>query len=377
MNILVAPDKFKGSLSAWEVCQAVEEGVLQYNSSYQVTAIPLADGGEGTLEILHRYLDLQAVEVEVCDPLSRPILASYSLSGSTAYIEMAAASGLDLLKPEEQNCLYTTSFGTGQLVADAYSRGAREFYLFIGGSATNDGGIGFLKALGISPMQGNSHLLPIGENLLNITDFQQAGEIAANESIHFNVVCDVKNPLYGPNGASYVYGPQKGANSEAVEILDQGLRNLAEVVMQKRQIDIAHFEGSGAAGGIAAGISAFFPTTIRSGIDTVMNMVDLTQAIANADLVISGEGKLDGQTLEGKVISGVLGLCKVHDKPLGIICGVIELDDTKLETLGFWRAVSLVGEEIDQQLAMSQGSGIVKLKAIQLMEAADETGLFK
>ena len=368
MKVLIAPDKFKGSLTATEVCNAIEQGLLQSDETLTIEKIPLADGGEGSLEIIEQHLDLQAVSLEVSDPLGRPIRASYRLSETTAYIEMAPASGLDLLKEDERNCLFTSSFGTGQLILDAYSRGVTQIYLFVGGSATNDAGIGILNALGIRALGNGQFLKPIGISLSELTGFDESLQRIPAGGISFRVICDVKNPLYGPQGAAFVYGPQKGADFDAVKLLDQGLRNFAQVVLEKQGISVDNFEGAGAAGGVAAGIKAFFPTSIQSGIEAIIEIVGLGKSVASADLVITGEGKFDHQTLEGKVVKGVHNLCSQYQKRMAVICGIVDLDPHQLETLNIWKVSSLVRNDTTMQQAIDNAFKLVSRRAFELLE---------
>lgn len=362
----MAPDKFKGSLSAVEVCQALTLGIHQFDEQIEVQQIPLADGGEGTLDILDHYLDLITVSVQVNDPLLRPHSASYKIKGTDAYIEMAQASGLDLLAPEERNCLHTTTYGTGQQIAHAYQQGARRIFLMIGGSATTDGGLGVLEALGIKAYHQDRALKPIGQSLLDITHFQEQKKY---QDLEFHILSDVKNPLYGPQGAAYVYAPQKGADESSVVHLDQGLRNFAQVILQQQGKEVHNFAGAGAAGGIAAGIRGFFPTQVRSGIEVVMELVNLEQAVSTADLVISGEGKMDEQTLAGKVIAGVQGLCIQYHKPLGVICGILDLTPEQVKYINIWQVASLVQADTTLQQALSQPQSLIKQRAFEMIKA--------
>ncbi len=368
MNILIAPDKFKGSLTAKEVCAAIAEGVWRHDPHHHIKQIPLADGGEGTLDVLDQYLDLETVPVQVCDPLFRPIQASYKRSGTTAYIEMAQASGLDLLAPDERDCLLTTSLGTGQLIYDGYQKGVRTFYVFVGGSATNDAGWGVLQALGIVGMDKETALKPTGENLARLNQWDTSGLFVDRDEMVFHMVCDVRNPLFGPMGAAQVYAPQKGADPAAVQVLEKGLKNFAAVMQQETGRIIHQFPGSGAAGGVAAGISGFFPTQIQSGISTIMELVGLPTAVAEADLVITGEGKMDHQTLAGKVIAGVHELCHNAGKDLGVICGSLDLTPTEVTHMGFWKVLPLMREGTSLDEAMQQAAQLVSDRTHEMMQ---------
>lgn len=365
MKILVAPDKFKSSLTATEVCDAIEKGLLEFDPSIQVKKVPMADGGEGSLKILEHYMDLDPVHIDVTDPLRRLINTSYFLAGPEAYIEMASASGLDILEEAERDCMQTTSFGTGQLIMDAYNRGARHIYLFVGGSATTDAGIGILSAMGIKVLGGNKQLSPVGSSLIDITGFQIVNLI---NDIRITVVCDVSNPLYGPDGAAVVYGPQKGADAAAVAHLDRGLRNFAEVVQKECGREVSNFEGAGAAGGVAAGIAAFYPTIIKSGTAAVIEIVGLKEKVATADLIITGEGKLDHQTLQGKVVKGVQDLCNQHLKKVCAICGILDLDADQTKALGLWKIKPLVRKGTTLKEAIANAYELVSSRAFELLE---------
>lgn len=364
MRILIAPDKYKGSLTALQVSSAIEVGLLRFDSSFIIEKIPLADGGEGSLGIIQPHLKLASTAVTVKDPLERPVKATYMYSKTAAFIELAAASGINLLDEQERNCLITSTYGTGQLILDAFNRGLKQIYLFVGGSATNDGGIGILSSLGVNALGDKGVLPPIGVNLSKITSFDSSGCMVGG--INFTVVCDVMNPLYGPTGAAFVYAPQKGADAASVELLDQGLRNLAKVIRENHGKKVDEFEGAGAAGGIAAGLKAFFPVKVKSGIESIIEIVQLSSAIESADLVITGEGKLDHQTLQGKVIKGVRDLCLQKKKKLAVICGVLDLDETVLKSLGFWKVKSLVGSGISKGQAIQNAFDILSQRAFEL-----------
>ena len=367
MQILIAPDKFKGSLTAVEVCDAIEDGLIKYDSTLQIQKLPLADGGEGSLEILAPHLQLEPVSVKVQDPLGRTITASYMVASDTAFIEMSAASGLELLAAEERHCMITSSRGTGQMMLDAYDKGIKNFVLFVGGSATNDGGIGILDALGVHAFGAAGPLSPVGKSLPEITGFDDSGCLV--KGIEVTVVCDVQNPLFGPQGAAFVYAPQKGATPHELAFLDDGLQNMAHVVKSTRNISIDDFPGAGAAGGVAAGIKAFFPIKIQSGFGTIMQIVGLEAAVDRADLVITGEGKFDHQTLQGKVVKGVYDLCQQASKPLAVICGVLDLEQEELEPLDMLEIKPLVNEKVSIEQAQANAFQLVSQRAFELLEA--------
>ncbi len=371
-NILIAPDKFKGSLTAGQVCEAISMGITRFNDSFNIDLVPLADGGEGTLSVLSSSMPLQNVAVEVCDPLFRPVTANYLIGQDVAYIEMSAASGLELLSPSERNCLYTTTYGTGQLIKDALQRGVKELYLFVGGSATNDAGIGMANALGYSFVDTNNKpLRPIGENLAKIEDFHLEDAKVDWRHIAFHVVCDVENGLFGPEGAAWVYAAQKGADVQSIELLDHGLKNFGNLVRQKLDKDIATKKGSGAAGGLGAGAMAFLDATVKSGIHTVMDIVGLERYMKNADLVITGEGKFDRQTMAGKVVAGVGALARKYEIPVGVLCGAKDDDisDNDLRHLGVSKLLTIKDKDMDLDFAINNAYDLLMDRSTEIVRS--------
>ncbi|MBL7113612.1 MAG: glycerate kinase [Bacteroidales bacterium] len=334
MKILIAPDKFKGCLTAEEVTEAIVEGLHAVDPSIEVIPFPLADGGDGTAQILTKHMNGRMVEAVVHDPLLRSINATYGISGDglSAFIEMSAASGLRLLTEEERDCTLTTSLGTGELIRDAIHRGARKILLGIGGSATNDAGIGMASALGYSFADKNgTHLEPVGKNLVRIAGIDDSNLFFFLEEIEVTVACDVENPLYGENGAAYVYAPQKGANPEQVKDLDNGLRNFAEVVDSKYNRDINTFPGAGAAGGMGAGAMIFLNAKLVNGIKMVMDQTNFAEQVNRADVIITGEGRMDDQTFKGKVVDGVCRQASSRNKKVIAICGQVRLEKEALK----------------------------------------------
>ncbi len=333
MKILLAPDKFKGSISAHEVCEALSKGIQKVHPNMALISKPLADGGDGSLAVLDHYFTLKTINKIVQDPLGRPIKAHYKMTDKSAYIEMSVASGLALLNPAERNCMNTTSYGTGELIRDAFEKGATTIFLFIGGSATNDGGIGIGNALGYQFYDSKGQLLaPIGRNLVLIDRIEKSSLSIDLKSIQIKVVCDVNNPFYGKNGAAYIYAPQKGANREEVIHLDRGLKNLAKCLTKYAYSDIATVSGAGAAGGVGGGAMAFLNAQLQSGIQTFLDITEIESVLKNCDLIITGEGKIDTQTEQGKVISGVCQLAQKYDKPVIAVCGDADFPISK--TLG-------------------------------------------
>jgi glycerate 2-kinase len=339
MNILIACDSFKDALDAPSVCRAIERGLQLANTSLSTRIFPLADGGEGMSDILNFHLDLKTVEVEVYDPLFRKIKASYSLSDNkkTAFIEMAQAAGLQLLKPPERNPLKTTTFGVGEMINDAVKNGAKHIVLGIGGSATNDLGIGMAAALGWQFSDKNKDILsPIGANLSKIKTITLPEYFIGNvrwvmgDELRFDVICDVTNPLLGEKGAAYVYARQKGASDEDIKALEAGAKNFWKV-SNFPKIN-ANMAGAGAAGGLGFGTHCFLNATIKRGIDAMMDLTHFDAQVAWADVIFTGEGRLDSQTAHGKLIAGIISRAK--EKPVIALCGAVDAPSSYLSDLG-------------------------------------------
>lgn len=361
MNILLCPDKFKGSLTAREVCAALHRGLAPRYPDAEIVSRPLADGGDGSLDVLEDYLDVRTVTIECSDPLGRPIQASYRRSGSAAYIEVAAASGLVLLREAEREVLKTSSLGTGQLMAHAVEHGVQEVFLFLGGSATNDAGMGIAHALGYRFLDDSGQALPpIGKHLGKVASIDQSGLIPEMANVKVHVVCDVDNPLFGPNGAAYVYAPQKGATESDVELLDEGLRNLAKKLVAAGYPDVGELPGAGAAGGIGGGAVAFLNGHLQSGTATFLEISQLEKQVKEADLIITGEGFLDAQTAQGKLISGVCDLAHQHGKPIIGVCGGAE--DGIAESLGLKQLYTIMDRS--DSLAEAMNKAAEKLEEI-------------
>lgn len=370
MNILVAPDKFRGSLEAMEVCDAVTKGIQKAYPKAKVTAIPLADGGEGTSKILTKVTAGEEISVTVMDPLHRQINAAYGLSGDreVAFIEMAAASGLSLLNAEERNPLRTSTFGTGQLIVDALDRGVKKIILGIGGSATTDGGMGMAEALGYAFRDADGHtLLPNGESLAKIASIDRHNVDPRLSLVSIVVACDVTNPLFGKDGAAFVYGPQKGADPDMVVQLDEGLENLSHVATRVFGRDVSQVPGAGAAGGLGAGCLWFLNAELKEGISIVMEQCNIASLVADADLVITGEGKVDEQTLAGKVVKGLATLCKAHRVPLAVVCGTLQITPEQAKDAGMTYAVSVLNRPMDLHTAQTEAFQLVSDATFQLV----------
>ena len=329
MKLVVAIDSFKGSISSLEAGNAVKEAALRLDANAEVAVCPLADGGEGTVEALSAGLGGELVTVSVCGPLSQPVDATYCYlrDRNTAVIEMSAAAGITLVTPEQRNPLHTTTYGVGELIADAIRRGCRDFIIGIGGSATNDGGVGMLSALGFAFLDEQGNPIQAGakglETLHRITCDNVLPELA---HCRFRIACDVTNPLCGPRGCSAVYGPQKGATPAMVEQMDGWLHHYATLAATVSKTADAAFPGAGAAGGLGFAFLAFTNATLESGVQIILNETRLEDYIKEADLVITGEGRLDSQTVMGKAPIGVAKLAKQHHKPVLGFSGCVTAD---------------------------------------------------
>lgn len=372
MKIVVAPDKFKGSLSAREVCAAIREGLQQVAPDAEIVLHPLADGGEGSLDILADHLQAEFVEALVQDPLFRPVRATYLKTGDRAYVEMARASGLPLLKPEERSARRTTTFGTGQLIRNAIQRGVQKLELFVGGSATTDGGIGMASALGYRFLDKHGkRVRPVGEELIRIERIDADALWIDVDRFEAALVSDVQNPLLGEQGAARVFGPQKGAGPDDVELLAAGLEKLAELIERDLGRKVGDLPGAGAAGGLGAGAVAFLGAEVVSGIESMMRTTGFHSRLAGADLVITGEGMLDRQSLQGKVIAGVAAAAKAQGIPCMVIAGNTDLEPEDYQALGIRKVYTVMepGLSLEQAIAEAQ-ERVRRLAASLLRETA-------
>lgn len=356
MKVVIATDSFKGSLTSIEASSAIEMGIKKVYHDAAVIKVPIADGGEGTVDSLILELGGEIIEKKVTGPLKKKVIAKYGiLNDQTAVIEMATSSGLTLLKQTEMNPLKTTTYGFGELIKDAISKGSRKFILGIGGSATNDCGIGMLKALGYKFYDNTNHeLAGIGESLTKIDRIDDTDKLNELAECQFLVACDVINPLYGVNGASYVYGRQKGANEEMIKVLDQGMINFSNIINKQFHKDISNLKGTGAAGGLGGGIFAFLNGKLFSGIDIIFSMIDIENKVKDADFLITGEGSLDGQSIMGKVSYGVAKLGKKHKIPVLAIAGSVKDNAYKLHNEGITSLFSIINYPMSLKEAMDK-----------------------
>jgi len=326
LKILVAPDSFKGSLTAMEVSKNIKRGIHNFDSKIDVDLLPMADGGEGTVQSLVDATEGEIIEREVTGPLGNKVKAFYGLlgEGKTAVIEMAAASGLPLVPEGKKNPLKTTTYGTGQLIASALEHGVEQIIIGIGGSATNDAGVGMAQALGAEILDAKGDQVDFGGgNLDQIEKMELKNLDSRLKGVEIQAACDVDNPLFGEDGAAYVYAPQKGAYTEMVEILDQNLRHFNQIAVKELGKDTNKIPGAGAAGGLGAGLVAFLDAELKAGVDIVLDIIDFEKRLKGVDLVITGEGMLDGQSIYGKTPVGVSRSAAKKDIPVIAVAGTL------------------------------------------------------
>jgi len=337
MKIVLAPDKFKGSLTGLEFCNAVHKGLLKVIPKTEVVFLPMADGGDGTIEVVNYYLLGERIQLQVKNPLFQNTLATYLYASDSkiAFIEMTEASGLKLLNPSELDCKNATTFGTGQLILDAINRGAKEIILGIGGSATNDCGIGMAAALGYRFLDKRDvDVFPIGTSLSQIVTIDDSQVNKELKNVKFKIACDVTNPLYGKNGAAYIYAKQKGATEKDIEFLDKGLEDFSKVLDAKFKIQSQDVIGAGAAGGMGIASKVFLKGELISGIRLIKDLAQFDNKIKNANWIITGEGKLDEQTLSGKTIQGIIDSAKQNGIKVAAFCGMLDLNEEQLKAFG-------------------------------------------
>lgn len=329
MKIVIAPDSYKESLSATEVAQAIEKGFREIFPDAQYVSVPVADGGEGTVEAMIAATHGSAHSALVTGPLGEKVNANWGMSGDgkTAFIEMAAASGLALVPPDKRNPLITTSRGTGELILQALDSGASNIIIGIGGSATNDGGAGMVQALGAKLCDANGTEIGYGGGSLNsLNTVDVSGLDPRIKNCAIRVACDVTNPLVGELGASRIFGPQKGATEALILELDRNLAHYADIIKKSLGVDVKNVPGAGAAGGMGAALMAFLGAELKSGIEIVTQALNLEEHIHDCTLVVTGEGRIDSQSIHGKVPVGVANVAKKYHKPVIGIAGSLTRD---------------------------------------------------
>lgn len=366
MKIVLAPDKFKNSLTGLAFCNAAEAGIHAVDPDINILKLPLADGGDGTIEVVNYYLKGEVVEVEVSNPFFEPIKANYLYAeiSKTAFIEMAEASGVKLLSPEQLDCKNATTFGTGDMIVDALDKGVETIILGIGGSATNDCGIGMATALGYRFLDENKkEVKPIGANLSKIKSIDATHVHPKMGEVSFKVACDVTNPLYGKHGAAQVYAAQKGATTADIKMLDAGLESFYKILNTVFGVDAQIIQGAGAAGGMGIASKVFLSATLESGIQLIKDLANFDEQLEDTDWIITGEGKLDTQTMSGKTIQGVLSSAKAKRIKVAAFCGAIDLDENEAKAFGieYTDAVMNYAENLDD--AMSNAENYVEKMA--------------
>lgn len=370
MKILIASDSFKGSMTALEASESINQGVISVCPNAMVKKLPLSDGGEGLVDCLIAATGGKYMKNNVTGPMGKPTIACWGILGDqkTAVIEMASASGLLVDTLERNDPRIATTYGTGELIKAALDAGCSKIILGLGGSATNDGGSGMAQALGAKLLNRNGQELPFGgSSLLYLNKIDISGLDSRLKDVEVQAACDVDNPLIGNKGASHVFGPQKGASSEVVLELDRGLSHYAKIIKQDLNVDIVNMPGAGAAGGLGAGVVAFLNGNLSSGIDLVIESVGLEAQLKTSDLVFTGEGKLDEQTVYGKVPVGVARLAKKHQIPLIAIAGSVCRNNLQLYQEGITACFPIITEPMSLESAMSQGKELLEFTANQIM----------
>lgn len=376
MKFLFAPDSFKGTISSAHAIEMLQAAANKYFPTAETVGVQMGDGGEGTMEALIHVLQGEYQSVTVHDPLGREITAKYATVGNRiAIIEMAQASGLPLLRTEELNPLHASSFGTGELICDALNRGIREIYLMIGGSATNDGGIGMAAAMGIRFLDSSG--APVrcsGSGLSKVADIDLSDLRPGVREARFTIMCDVTNPLLGTNGATYVYGQQKGATPQMQKTLEDGMMNFIDVIERKTSKEIRNMPGAGAAGGISVPLLAFADAKLRSGIDTVLDMISFDKMLEDVDLVITGEGRLDFQSAQGKVLYGIGTACKKRGIPACAIAGCFGEGAERIYDCGIDVAISCTTRNLSPE-EMTQDADARFMAAAETLFRAIKIGI--
>lgn len=362
MNILVAPDSFKGSLTAMEVAENIKKGIKRADSKIKVKLLPMADGGEGTVQALVDATQGEIIQAEVLGPLGNKVQAFYGLLGDkkTAVIEMAAASGLPLVPERKRNPLKTTTYGTGQLIASALDQGVEKIIIGIGGSATNDAGVGMAQALGAQILDAAGNQIGFGGGSLDqIAKIDLANLEPRLKKVEILTACDVDNPLFGKNGAAYVYGPQKGADSKMVKKLDQNLYYFNQKLIEELGKNINKISGAGAAGGLGAGLLAFLEADLKAGIEIILELLNFEKQLENVDLVITGEGCLDAQSLNGKVVVGVAHAAAKKRIPVIAIAGSLGAKADKILTEGISSYFSIINKPANLDEIINQSPELI------------------
>jgi glycerate 2-kinase len=370
MRIVIAPDSFKECLTAASVAEAISEGIRRVFPEAEIIRIPIADGGEGTVKALVSATQRRIIPTRSVDALNRPIQSFYGVlgDGETAVIEMAAASGLEKLAPEERNPMISSTFGTGLLIKAAMEAGFRKIIIGIGGSATNDGGAGIAQALGFGLLNQKGKSIGSGGGALSeIQSISKTHVHALLQQTQITVACDVRNPLLGSSGATRVYGPQKGATPEMIETLEKNMTHFAGILQEDFRINFAEIPGSGAAGGLGAGLMAFCNAKIVSGFELISQLTQLEENVKQASLVFTGEGKIDSQTALGKTVSGVAQLGRKYAVPVIALAGIITDDLTELYNQGITSVYAIGDQSMSLEESISRAAELITNTTEQIL----------
>lgn len=367
MKLIFASDSFKGSLSSEKTAELLTRAAREVFGECDCIGVPMADGGEGTVDAVIAALNGERIEAIVHDPLMSRIRAEYGICSDRAIIEMAAASGLTLIPESLRDPLNTTTYGTGELIIDALDRGCRELYIAIGGSATNDGGMGCMRALGAKFLNADGvESSGCGRDLADVAEISLDGLDKRLSDTKITVLCDVKNPLCGDSGATYTFAKQKGATPETTELLESGMRNYRDVIYRRFGIDCDTVEGAGAAGGLGAALKVFLHADMRSGIETILDLVGFDELLENADLVVTGEGRADAQSCFGKVMQGVGMRAKAKGIPAVGLCGSVGEGADGLLQHGITELIPISDSSMTLEYAMANAERLYYEAAVEM-----------
>ena len=362
MKFLFASDSFKGTLSSEKIIELLTDSAESVFPGCETFGVPVADGGEGTVDAVIAVTKGTIKKVKVHGPLMEDAEATYGeFNGDSAIIEMAAASGLPMVPTEKRNPLNTTSYGTGELIKDALDSGYRKISIAIGGSATNDGGMGAMSALGVKFMDAEGNVLEgIGSDLTKVADIDMSGLHPAVKETEFTVMCDVTNPLTGPDGATYTFGKQKGGTPEILDTLEAGMKKYAALILDKTGVDVDKVQGAGAAGGLGAAFKVFLNANMKSGIETVLDLIEFDKLLEGVDMVVTGEGRIDWQSAFGKVPSGIGMRCKKHGIPAIAIVGGMGKGADKIFEFGIDSIIPTINGAMDIEEALDRAVELYK-----------------
>jgi len=368
MKLLFASDSFKGSLTSGETAALLDRAAHTVFKNVETANVPVADGGEGTVDAVVEAMNGERITTQVSGPLGQLVPAVYGvIGGKKAVIEMAAASGLPLVPEELRNPLYTTSYGTGELIRDALDRGFRDISIAIGGSATNDGGIGCMRALGVKFLDENGNeLTGKGSDLIHIRSVDTSGLDARARKTTFTVMCDVTNPLCGAEGATYTFGPQKGGTKEILDALEAGMKNYRDVIVDTFSVNPDEIQGSGAAGGLGTALLVFLHAELKSGVDTVLDLIDFDNRLRGVNLVVTGEGRSDWQSCYGKVMQGVGNRCRRAGIPAVGLSGSLGRGAEMLYNEGILSLMTTVDAPMELSEAMERANDLYYSAAVRM-----------